>query len=198
VDNLIIGKSLLFLFIKENFLSLSLLFCLIVGSENLLAQTDSSFFGISYGLSVPDSENTNPHNIAGVNGGATIFGSVGIGGYYFETAGERGSGGIKFDYNVMGLEVIYNLGGDSKNVFVGARAGVTKVKTKASGSDVIFSPYHYGVVSGFNYFVFSKFSVGVDGSYLGMQSSKSNNSGTEVFIDSFHIMSILATFKLWL
>lgn len=156
-----------------------------------------SQMGILYGYSVPDADNANPHKMFGVKGTANIAGSFNMGGYYLVTGGEVGTGGDKFDYSIHGIEGIFQLGaGGSGKTFLGLRVGIAKVRTEESGTNLIFSPYHYGPVCGYDFNFTSWLSFGFEGSFVYVEKANTVKSSVQYDNDSFSVLSFLATLQL--
>lgn len=154
-----------------------------------------SQFGVLYGFSVPDADNSNPHKMFGVKGTANITSNFSIGGYYYTAGQELGTGGQNFDYSLHGLEAALQLPGGNGATFVAFRAGITKVKTDMFGPAVIFSPYHYGIASGYNYSVASWFTLGFEGSFLYAEQSTTTTNNTPYELDSFSVLSFLVSMQ---
>ncbi|MCB0350272.1 MAG: hypothetical protein KDD38_03755 [Bdellovibrionales bacterium] len=155
-----------------------------------------SQFGILYGFSVPDSDNSNPHRMYGAKGIAFISPSMTIGGYYFLTGSEQGSGGgEQFDYSLHGLEAALQIPGSAGTTFVGFRAGIAKVSTDTFGTPVIFSPYHYGFASGYNYNVATWFTVGFEGSFLYAEKSSTTKASVPYELESFSVLTFLLSLQ---
>lgn len=156
-----------------------------------------SQFGVLYGLSVPDADNVNPHKVFGVKGSAFLTPTFSLGGYFLAAqTNDIGSGGTQFHYNLPGIEAAFHLGGSGGDTFVGARLGISKIKTQQSGVDVLFSPYHYGAVCGYDYLIASWLVVGFEGSFVYVEGSKTNAGGTDYNQDSFSILSFLVSLQL--
>lgn len=172
--------------------SLVLLFCLNANAEG----GGGSKFGLLAGYSVPDADNTNPHQLYGVKGSANITGALGLGGYYIVSGTEEGSGGIKYDYSLHGLELNYSMGAGSGETYLGFRVGLSKVRTTLSGTDVLFSPYHYGFVVGHDFPITSWFLVGFEGSYLRVEKSSTTQGVTAYQADKSNIINFLLSFSI--
>ncbi|MCB0366763.1 MAG: hypothetical protein H6624_10740 [Bdellovibrionaceae bacterium] len=154
------------------------------------------YVGIVYGLSVPDIANTKTHQLYGVKGGSQISDSYGFGGYHMVSSEETGRNNGDFSFSLTGLEFRSFLTGGDKKVYVGVRAGVSKFNTVENSTDVIFSPYHYGIVSGYDFKLFSLLNVGIEGSFMAMQRSLTTAGSTEVELKPFHLMSFLGVINL--
>jgi hypothetical protein len=82
------------------------------------------------------------------------------------------------------------------DTYFGVRFGLAKVKTDESGVDVIFSPYHYGIVAGYDYLLASWLAIGFEGSYLFVDGSNTTTSGTQYEEDDFSTVHFLVTLQL--
>ncbi len=162
------------------------------------AEGAAAQFGIIGGYSVPDADNTNPHQLYGVKGSANMSGALGLGGYYILTGSAEGAGGgnTRWDYSLHGVELNYALNGGM--TYLGFRVGLSKVNTQQSGVDLLFSPYHYGFVIGHDYPVWGPMHIGFEGSYLRIENSSTTTGGTSYIIDKSNVMNFLLsiTFRL--
>lgn len=170
-----------------------------VGSSVSFAQESgsSSQFGLVYGYSVPDTSNTKHFGLFGVKGSAFLSPKFSFGGYFLvsDSAGQASSAD-KFSYSLHGVEAIYHFGGGNGDTFTGVRIGVSKVNQNPDGNDVTYSPYHYGVVSGHDFYLGKYFSVGFEGSYIHLQPGKATGGGTTYERDSFNIINFLVSLQL--
>lgn len=161
------------------------------------AEGSAANIGIAYGLSVPDSENTNPRHMFGITGSAYLGSSFSFGGYYYVTGTEEGANGRKFNYSIHGLKALFHLGsGGSGETYFGVMTGITKLRTSSSNTEFILSPYHYGFISGHDIQIWSWLSVGFEGFFVRVQDYKSTNSGVTYREDPFDIIAFLGTLKL--
>jgi hypothetical protein len=155
-------------------------------------------FGIVYGMSVPDAENTNPYRMAGVKGEAFITPAFSAGGYYMmsDKSGEP-SQLEKFRYSLHGVQSAYHIPSANGDTFVAFRVGLTKVKaTPATSVDKTFSPYHYGIATGYDYHLTSWMSFGIEGAYLHVQRSRTSDTSGRFEQDSFNIINFMVTAQL--
>lgn len=175
---------------RNGFFTLTLVLGL-VGPSAAWAEANA---GVVYGLSVPDAPNTEHYMMIGVKGSAKVAPWFSTGGY-FMLSDKQGqpSSTQKFTYTLAGVEAIYH---SEQGLWTGLRVGITKVNATANGEDATFSPYHYGIVTGYNFKFLSYFVVGFEGSYLHAQRGKTTSGGTTVLLDSFNIMNFLATAQL--
>lgn len=158
------------------------------------------FVGGLVGLSVPDADDTSARLGFGITGGAKLGSEWAIAGYYLSSSKEEESNGIKgdFDYQFYGVEGSYHFEGEAKGVYLGVRAGMSKVKIgiPLSGNVKVefeTSPFHWGPVAGFNYFLAENFSLGGDVSYLLVSSDKDDGVKT----DSFGVLNLMGSAKFW-
>jgi len=161
------------------------------------AQNDSrGHLSVVYGLSVPDSENTRTHTLYGVNAGAYLMQTFTIGGYHYISNTQKGPNSGNFNFSLTGLEGRYYLATGEKQVFMSLRAGVSKLNNTINGEGVIFSPYHWGVASGYSTNIWRRLGLGIEGSFLSFGRSKTTNSGTLHEFKPFHAISFLAVLSL--
>jgi hypothetical protein len=153
--------------------------------------------GLVYGLSVPDAENTNPYMLTGIKGSARLTPYFSTGGYYM-TSDKQGapSSTDKFRYSIAGVEAVYHIVQGQGDTYFGVRAGITKIKTSPNGEDATFSPYHYGIATGYDYLIYPWLAVGFEGSYLHAERGKTIQNGATIQLDSFNIMSFLASIQI--
>lgn len=178
---------------KNGFFFLSLAIALI----SLPAWGQGSQAGVVYGLSVPDAKNTNPYMMIGFKGAARLAPWFSTGGYYYQSDKQGAPNEEnKFRYSLAGVESIYHTAANSGDIWFGVRAGITKIKSNPNGEDVTFSPYHLGIVTGYDYPLWSWLAIGFEGSYLHVQRGKTLQNGTTVLQDSFNIMSFLASIQI--
>lgn len=149
-------------------------------------------------MSVPDAENTRPYKLFGAKGSATVTPTFSVGGYYLvsDKSGEP-SAEDQFRYSLHGIQVAYHLTGNVGDTFVALRLGLTKVKgTPEQDVSVTYSPYHYGVATGYDFYITSWASIGFEGSYLHAQRGKTSYEGTTYRLDSFNIISFLISIQI--
>jgi hypothetical protein len=161
-------------------------------SAQALAEGSGAQFGIIAGYSVPDADNTNPHQLYGFKGSAAITSGIGLGGYYLLTGSAEGASGgnTRWDYSLHGVELNFAMGG-SAGTYIGVRVGLSKVNTTQASTDLLFSPYHYGFVIGHDVPVWGPMSVGFEGSYLRIENSSTTVGGTSYLIDKSNIMNFM-------
>lgn len=178
----------------RKFSLLSLALALVSVAHPASAADRGAQAGVMFGYSVPDAPNTAPYTLFGVKGSAFIVPMFSTGGYFL-TSDKQGapSETEKFRYSLHGVEATVHLPGGSGDTFIGLRVGITKVKTNPNGVDATFSPYHYGIATGYDFSLFSFFTLGFEGSYIHVQNGKTPQNGTSIHQDSFNIMSFLVT-----
>jgi hypothetical protein len=152
--------------------------------------------GLAFGYIVPDADDTNPRKISGVTGMADLTPAFSFGGYYLLSPSEDGTGGRDFAVSIHGLAAMYNLVGNRGTTFFGVRAGLSKVRTENSGVKLIFSPYHYGIAAGYDYYVLSRLTFGFEGNFLRYKESNTTEGGTKYIEPSFNTVSFLIALKL--
>lgn len=168
---------------------LALAFCV-----NAFAADRAAQAGFMYGYSVPDAQNTNPYILHGVKGSAFITPNFSTGGYFL-MSDKQGAPNAqeKFRFGLSGVHATAHIPNGSGDTFVGIRIGITKVNTNPGGIDATFSPYHYGIGTGYDYHILPYLSVGFEGSYLHIQPGKTTQNGNTIEMDSFNIMSFMIT-----
>jgi hypothetical protein len=172
----------------------SLIFSLnLLLSAQAFAEGGGAQFGMVGGYSVPDADNTNPHQLYGFKGSANVTGGIGLGGYYLLTGSAEGvsGGNTRWDYSLHGVELNFALGATSGTTYMAVRVGLSKVNTTQSGVDLLFSPYHYGFVIGHDYNFWGPCYVGFEGSYLRIENSSTTAGGTSYIIDKSNVMNFL-------
>lgn len=155
-------------------------------------------FGMVWGLSVPDAQNTNPYTLYGVKGEAILSPQFSTGGYFFASnrAGEL-SDSQKFRYSLTGVQATYHVPATGGDMYFALRVGVTKLQKSISPTlDGTFSPYHYGITTGYDYFIGEMLSIGFEGSYLHVLPGRTNLNSVDYEQDSFNIINFLITLQL--
>ena len=95
-----------------------------------------------------------------------------------------------------GIEALLNLGGGKGDTFISFRVGITKIRTEVNSVDCIFSPYHYGFASGYDFLITSWLTAGFDGSFMYVQGSSLNKGGFNNELKGFSVLNFLATLQL--
>lgn len=152
------------------------------------------------GLSIPNADDTSARPIYGITGGAKLGSEYGIGAYYLTSQKEEDVAGAKssFDVDLYGVEVAYHFEGEAKGVYLGGRLGTSKVRVGASGNTHSTSPFHWGLVAGYNHMLGENFSLGGEANVMSVASSKYTSTlGLERTIDGFTMLNFMATAKLW-
>lgn len=151
--------------------------------------------GVAGGLSAVDADNTKPFVLSGIKGSVYVASAVSIGGYYLasDSSGEA-SPTETFKYSLLGLDAAYRFNGGAG--FFAFRAGLTKVQNNnATGNQLIYSPYHYGIASGYDYPVYKIVTLGFEGSFLRVFPGRTSLSGVTYERDAFNIISFLVTLQ---
>lgn len=164
----------------------------LMGARPSFAADRAAQAGMIYGYSVPDAQNTNPFILYGVKGSAFLTPNFSTGGYFLVSDKQGApSATDKFRYSVAGVHATAHIPSGKGDTFVGLRVGITKVNRNPNGIDSTFSPYHYGIGTGYDYHVTTYLSVGFEGSYLHVQPGKTTQNGNTIQMDSFNIMSFM-------
>lgn len=179
----------------RNLCSLILSFWVLLGA-NAFADGKGSQFGLMYGKSVPDAENTNAYTLTGVKGEAFFTPQLSVGGYYLMSDKDGEPSSLeKFRYSFHGIQAAYHIPASGGDTFIALRVGLTKVKNTVNAVDVTFSPYHYGIATGYDYHFGNYVSAGFEGSYLHAQRGRTSQGGSSVLLDSFNVISFLLTLQ---
>lgn len=150
------------------------------------------YLGVVAGMSVPNYEDTTARPAHGLLGGMRLDGELGIGAYYLGSSKVENMSGIdtRFNYSLYGIEGSFHFEGVADGAFLGVRVGTTKLSV---GSDINTSPTHFGLVFGFDKFLSDNFSVGVEGSWISVESS----SRQSVELKNFTLLDFNAAVKMW-
>ncbi len=184
---------------RRNGLFILCSFFAILASGPLLAADRAAQAGFMYGYSVPDAQNTNPFILYGVKGSAFLSNNFSTGGYFLVSDKQGApSSQEKFRYSVSGVHATAHIPSGTGDTFVGVRIGITKVNRNPNGLDSTFSPYHYGLATGYDYHFTPYLTLGFEGSYLHIQPGKTSQSGTVVEMDAFNIMNFMMTVQFML
>lgn len=172
-------------------------FALLLASPRSLAADKGAQFGILFGPSVLDAENTSPYQLSGVKGVAFLGSNFSLGGYYLvsNSAGEPSSVD-KFRYSLHGVQAAYLFPTSGGDTSLGFRLGLSKVKNSPNGSDVTYSPYHYGIAVGYDYNLNAMFSVGFEGSFLHVFDAHTTQNAVEVEMKAFNAISFLLALQM--
>jgi hypothetical protein len=101
----------------------------------------------------------------------------------------------RFDFSLSGIEAAYRIPNNRGETVLSARAGMTKIHEVQSGTNLIFSPYHWGIAVGYDYLYTSWFVFGFEGSYLHFEPSWTMPSATKYQENSFNIMGFMLTLQ---
>ncbi len=177
---------------------LAIALLLLVGASNAFAGDKNSQFGLSYGFSVPDANNVGAYKMYGFKGEYFLTQSLSVGGYFLisDTSGQTSNASNnKFSYSLHGLDTAWHMPASNGESFVAFRMGVTKLHMNPGGQDLIYSPYHYGFASGYDFFVTSKLSLGFEGSYLHVLPGRSSFNNVTYDQPSFNIISFMVSMQ---
>lgn len=162
---------------------------------------ESAWVGGLFGLAVPNATDTTARAMYGITGGAKVGSDFGFGVYYLTSPKDESVGGVssKFDFDLYGIEGAVHFEGEAKGVYLGGRLGTSKVTTGASGGTLSTSPFHFGLLAGYNHMLGDRLSLGGEANFFSVAKSEGTPSGAVLTrtIDSFTILSFLATIKVW-
>lgn len=164
---------------------------LVFTSSPALAQA-KGYVGATAGLSVPNYDDTSSRLAYGVIGGARLDGELGFGAYFLTSSKEEDVSGAKvdFNYSLYGIEGSFHFEGVADGAYIGLRVGTTKLDI---GTTFNSSPTHFGLVFGYDKFLNDNFSLGVEGSWMSIESS--SDSGVEA--DGFQALNFNIAAKAW-
>lgn len=151
------------------------------------------------GVLVPNKSGTSARTQLGFTVGAKIGSEFAVGGYYSTSHKAEGAPVGQFDLDFYGVEGSYHFEGEARGAYFGARLGITKMDFGVSPNEVTASPFHVGLVGGYNYWLARSVSVGGDlGFYSVSKGEATSRAGVTSTVDSFTALSFLATVKFWL
>jgi hypothetical protein len=181
---------------RDGLFLIAILTALVAWAPKLFADDRGSQFGAMWGLSVPDADNTNAFHIFGVKGEAFLVPQFSAGGYYLQSdkTGELSTSN-KFRYSLTGIEAAYHIPTAKGDTFISFRMGMTKLQRTVATTDVTYSPYHYGIATGYDFFISSMFSIGFEGSYLHVLPGRSITGGTTYDQNSFNLINFLVSLQ---
>lgn len=159
-------------------------------------QGTNAQFGIVYGSSVPDADNTKPYLMTGVKGAAYVYPAWSVGGYYFFSDSSGQPAGEKFKYSLHGVDAAYHVPSGPGEVFFSLRGGFSKVEKTDTGTAVTFSPYHLGFATGYDYLIMPWCAIGFEGSFYHLKKSNTSRAGTDYNLDAFRIINFLVTLQI--
>jgi len=173
---------------------------LITGNAHAQNDGGSGLLGFMGGFSVPDLTKAGPHTLFGLRGHAQISGPIGLGGYYLVASKEQGTTVTKFDYSLHGFEVAYHLPSASGEFYFAFRAGVSKIKTKDTTNvlDLMYSPYHYGIAVGQQYYFWgNSIALGYEGCILHFQPARTTDTSSNIYYqEAFNMLNFMASISL--
>ena len=165
-------------------------------AQGAQAGAKRSAAGFLFGMSVADVDNTNPRQLAGLQGSTLISDSISLGGYYLLPGRVEGQGHRQFDYSLHGIEVAYHIINQTGDTSLALRTGISKIRTEIDGSQVIFSPYHTGLALGYDHYLLSWATVGFEGSIFRFANSRTNLAGTEYREGQFTLINFMLALKI--
>lgn len=168
-----------------------LLLALMLFSGGSYAANGKIYAGGLLGISVPDHDDTSARPLYGILGGARIGGEFAFGAYYLVANKSETISGVKtdFNYSLYGLQGAYYFEAIDENAFIAARVGISKVEK----GDKTYSPFHWGLVAGYDYFVNEKFSFGPEVGFLFVHGE--DTTGAQ--LEGFSMLNFAATAKFW-
>ncbi len=170
-----------------------------LGSQALAAAEGepAMWVGGTYGLFVPNKSSTTARPMYGATVGAKIGTELGLGAYYFTSQKDEGATVGKFNLDFYGVEGTYHFEGEAKGAYFGLRLGITKMNYGVT--EVTASPFHAGIIGGYNHWLTDNISLGGDVSFYSVSKGEATPpGGTPLTVESFSALSFLATLKLWL
>lgn len=160
----------------------------------------SLWAGGAYGFEVPTKNGVSQRSIYGITAGAKIGSEFGLGGYYFSSGGaDNGAIGM-LDTKYYGIEVSYHFEGEARGAYLGLRFGITKVDFGLSPNEVSASPFHTGIIAGYNYMISDSLSIGGDFGYYMVSKGEATSqaTGATQSLDGYSTLNFMATLKAWL
>ena len=155
-------------------------------------------FGLMFGPSVPDAENTHEYLLTGIKGSTTILPNFTAGGYYLVSNGGSQAAADGFRYSIHGVQAAYAMPSGSGETHFGVRVGITKVRITpdpTSRDEIVFSPYHYGIFTGHDYQLMSWVKAGFEGSYLHVETGRTTQGSNVYTRNSFSLINFLVTLQ---
>jgi hypothetical protein len=158
------------------------------------------WMGGAGGLMVPNKSGTSARSILGISAGAKLGTEFGLGAYYFASKKEEGGVIGKFDNDFYGVEGSYHFEGEARGAYFGLRLGITKMDFGTTPNQVSASPFHIGLIAGYNHWLTDFLSIGGDiGIYsISKGEATSQATGSTVTVDGYSSLNFLATLKFWL
>lgn len=176
--------------LRSSVLALALVSWMSMAASEARAEPQAWIGGL-FGVAIPNADDTSARTIYGATGGAKLGSELGIGGYYLTSQKEEDVRGIKsqFDVDLYGVELAYHFEGEAAGAYMGGRLGTSKVRVGPSGQTSSTSPFHWGLVAGYNYMLGERFSLGGEANFMSVSSSTN--------VDSFSLLNFMATAKVW-
>ncbi len=154
-------------------------------------------FGLIGGASVPDAANTHQYLLYGIKGSTFASENLTIGGYYLISNNGTQAAPDGFNYSLIGVQACYQLPAGTGETFLGVRAGITKLNVMPVGTttELVMSPYHYGIFVGHDYLIREWLLLGFEGSYIHAETGRATSGGTNYIRDSFNIINFLVSIQ---
>lgn len=161
------------------------------GSLSVSHAQARGYLGVQAGISVPDYDGADSRLGYGATAGARLGGEFGIGVYYMSSANEETINQVDqdFNYDLYGFEGSFHFEGVADGAYVGARVGISKVEF----ANTDFSPTHYGLLFGYDYFLHEMWSLGLEGSYMRVEGDDTATAD----LDGFTSLQLMASTKVW-
>lgn len=162
-----------------------------IAGQQAFAQAKGYVGGMA-GMSVPSYDSTTARTGYGFMGGVRLDGELGVGAYFLGSSKTEDFNGesTPFNYQLYGIEGSFHFEGIADGAFLGIRVGTTKLRV---GSNINTSPTHLGPIFGYDRIFDDNFSVGVEGSWISVDSSSQSQKN----IKNFNILSFNAVAKMW-
>jgi hypothetical protein len=183
-------------------MQMKMLIAIVLMSSGSLVQAAAEgeralWIGGAYGLLVPNKSQTTARPMMGATLGAKIGTELGLGAYYFSSQKDEGSALGKFNLDFYGVEGTYHFEGEAKGAYFGVRLGITKMNFGVT--EVTASPFHAGIIGGYNHWLTDHVSLGGDVSFYSVSKGEATPpGGTPLSVESFSALGFLATLKFWL
>lgn len=182
--------------LRKSALSLFALLCFAFVPAQAAGIDSAGYVGGTFGLNIPDYEDTSARAAFGIVGGAKLGTELGLGGYFLSSNKEETINGARtdFNYSMYGIEGAYHFEGEAAGVYLGLRLGLTNVDTGVAD----FAPYHWALLAGYNHWLMDNFSLGGEASFTSVAKDEDTlASGATASLDAFNIIGFMATAKFW-
>ena len=168
-------------------------------SRAIAVPDQSGFIGGMGGIFVPSSSGTSARPGFGLIAGAKLGSELGLAGYYMTNSQDETQSGVKsrFGYDLYGVQASYHFEGEAQGAYFGLRLGLSKVSQAVLSQGVSSSPYHVGVVAGYDHMIWDLFSLGGEISYISIGQADVTVSGQNLKTDSFNSLNLLGSVKFW-